>query len=248
MFIWAFLLLFNIKQLSFALLSCLQASAKSWTLLSLAQLKLSSGKVRSKTKVKPKLQNSTKTAQICGYQSTESGWMSEVALENLPCHLIVDCTVGFLERLPRLMIKESREFNSVLFAPKNQKEREKKLQLDCWGSTARESRAESLFRLNFRSSLAWFLPLLHHPQQHRLKWNVQGVGLTIRRVPLFGAEHRALHASRRINGISSYSHNEEWPDCQETVVLMNLDSLSVGDTRKWKWACVALLFSKIDFN
>lgn len=80
--------------------------------------------------------------------------MSEVALENLPCHLIVDRTVGFLERLPRLMIKESREFNSVLFAPKNQKEREKKLQLDCWGSTARESGAESLFRLNFRSSLA----------------------------------------------------------------------------------------------
>lgn len=52
--------------------------------------------------------------------------MSEVALENFPCHIIVDRTVGFLERLPRLMIKERREFNSMLFAPKNQKEREKK--------------------------------------------------------------------------------------------------------------------------
>lgn len=80
--------------------------------------------------------------------------MSEVALENFPCHIIVDRTVGFLERLPRLMIKESRKFNSVLFAPKNQKEREKKLQLDCWGSKAGESGAESLFRLTFRSSLA----------------------------------------------------------------------------------------------
>lgn len=80
--------------------------------------------------------------------------MSEVVLEKFPCCLIVD---RFLECLPRLMIKESHKFNSLLFGPKNQKGREKKnfnlINLIA-GEAQQESGTGGLFRLTFRSSLA----------------------------------------------------------------------------------------------
>lgn len=192
----------------------------------------------------------------------------ERAPEMFPYLLVTDCSFVFWNRFWEGWLKNRVDLKAYVllpYCPKPSNPLKKQAKKAPIKPPNQINNIPSLIRLLMRQStkegededhFGWLLglPLLDffpHPTIPSNTWGEKcpRCGLDDRMwVLLFGAEHGVLWVSQRINEISSYRHNEKWLDCQETVVLMNLGSLFVGDTRKWKWACMALLYSKIDFN